>query len=117
MSAEPICVTNCNGVHDALFIFVDQHYVYCILLRLQVYNAYSSYIFLDFRVYAPGYVNDNLNNKRVSIIIQNMSFRAEIRPTFSDTNRLYVTPLNRLNIGLIIVYHALVRQKRMSVGK
>ena len=61
------------------------------------------------------HVNDKLNNKRVSIIIQNISFRAKIRPTFSDTNRLYVTPLNRLNI--IIVSYVVVRQKRMSVGK
>ena len=42
------------------------------------------------------HVNENLTNKRVSIIIQNISFRAKIRPTFSDTHRLHVTPLNIL---------------------
>ena len=91
-------------------------YAYFILLRLQVYNSSSSYIYSWISGFLrQDHVNDNLTNTRVSIIIQNISFRAKIRPTFSDTNRLHVTPLNRLN--KIIVSYAVVRQKRMSVGK
>ena len=42
--------------------------------------------------------NGNLTNKRLFIIIQNISFRAEIMSTFSDTHRLNVTPMNTQEI-------------------